>query len=244
MSTPEPGVDQSEDQGKKQLTNYLFTYGRVAGIASALTMSVIFAFGAWYALHEAGVKKPVMTKIPLIRADPGPLKVKPKNPGGLKIPNQDKLVFERITPEKRITREEKLAPEPEEPIATSKIKNGNAGPQISGRLIIPEPKKKWKPKLTSPNGVVINNEKSNFVYKIQLAAFRKKGQAEASWTKLKNIHAEILGKLIPLTVKVDLGKKGVYFRLQAGHFTMLETAQSTCEKLKARGQGCIITRPK
>ena len=34
--------------------------------------------------------------IPLIRAEPGPIKVKPQNPGGLVVPHKDKSVYERF----------------------------------------------------------------------------------------------------------------------------------------------------
>ena len=207
-------------------------------------MSIIFALGALYSLYEANPNKSITTRIPLIKADPGPLKVKPKHPGGLKIPNQDKLVFERITPETRTAGVEKLAPEPEEPIATIEVSTGEKPPQKSKRLIIPKADKKMKPVPTSSIEIPENQENVDPGYKIQLAAFREEEQAKASWMKLKNTHAEILETLIPLTVRVDLGKKGVYFRVQAGYFNELKDARSTCVKLKAKGQGCIIKRPK
>lgn len=34
--------------------------------------------------------------IPTIKAEPGPLKVKPKDPGGLKVPHKDKSIYERL----------------------------------------------------------------------------------------------------------------------------------------------------
>ena len=33
---------------------------------------------------------------PLIKADPGPVKVRPENPGGLRVPDRDKLVYDRM----------------------------------------------------------------------------------------------------------------------------------------------------
>ena len=243
MSTPEPGVNQSEKQDEIRLPLFLVTYGRMTGIAAALALFVIFALGAWYALYEVGVNKPITARIPLIKADPGPLKVKPKHPGGLKIPNQDKLVFERITPEIRTAGVEKLAPEPEEPIATNDVSTGNTPPQDSKRLIIPQSINKLKPLPTSPIKIIANKTNADPAYQIQLAAFRKEDQAKASWVKLKKNHAEILEGLMPITVRVDLGKKGVYFRVQAGYFNDLKAARSTCDKLKEKGQGCIIKRP-
>ena len=34
--------------------------------------------------------------IPLVRADPGPVKVRPESPGGLRVPDRDKLVYDRL----------------------------------------------------------------------------------------------------------------------------------------------------
>lgn len=34
--------------------------------------------------------------IPLIKAEAGPIKIKPKDPGGLKVPHKDKSIYERL----------------------------------------------------------------------------------------------------------------------------------------------------
>src|SRR5688500_5090611 len=39
---------------------------------------------------------PGSADIPLVRAEPGPAKVKPADPGGLKVPHADKTIYERI----------------------------------------------------------------------------------------------------------------------------------------------------
>ena len=61
--------------------------------------------------------------IPLIRAPDGPVKVRPENPGGLQVPNRDKLVYERMQSgasssssdsviERLLPQPEKLLPKP------------------------------------------------------------------------------------------------------------------------------------
>ena len=91
-------------------------WGRLGGIGAALGMSIVFAVAAWYALERSDMQDEAAAEIPLIKADTGEMKEKPKDPGGLKIPNQDKLVFERITPKPVAPAAGKLAPAPEEPI--------------------------------------------------------------------------------------------------------------------------------
>lgn len=55
-------------------------------------------------------------EIPMVRADPGPVKVRPDDPGGMKIPNQDKLVYERLG-EGAAPMVERLMPSAEKPMA-------------------------------------------------------------------------------------------------------------------------------
>ena len=54
--------------------------------------------------------------LPLIEADEGPTKKRPEDPGGLAIPNQDKLVYEALDGEGAEETVERLLPPPEEPL--------------------------------------------------------------------------------------------------------------------------------
>ncbi len=54
--------------------------------------------------------------VPLIQADSRPYKVRPDDPGGLQIPNRDKLVYDRLTGEERPAPVERLLPAPERPL--------------------------------------------------------------------------------------------------------------------------------
>ncbi|PPR11392.1 MAG: hypothetical protein CFH41_00974 [Alphaproteobacteria bacterium MarineAlpha11_Bin1] len=68
---------------------------------------------------------------PVIQAAEGPTKIRPKSPGGMKVPNQDKEVFTRLESEKPSSRVERLLPLPEQPIKapskTSRIRSPAAG---------------------------------------------------------------------------------------------------------------------
>ena len=57
--------------------------------------------------------------VPLVKAAPGPVKVKPENPGGLKVPNRDKLVYGRMNKSTEGSEgrgPESLLPPPEQPL--------------------------------------------------------------------------------------------------------------------------------
>lgn len=75
---------------------------------------------------------------PLIKADPGPVKVRPENPGGLRVPDRDKLVYDRMQGQ-----------------SGGAAETGNAG-KGAERLLppaeqpIPKPQPKQEPKKETP----------------------------------------------------------------------------------------------
>ena len=70
-------------------------------IASLVAVVVIGAFagGIWFAYQQGlrhGGGSTGAADVPLIRADERPTKVKPENPGGMEVPDRDKLIFLQI----------------------------------------------------------------------------------------------------------------------------------------------------
>ncbi len=151
MSVAEPEPNLPEDDGGSGGNSGgggdgsgggLAQWGRLGGIAAASAMAVVFAVAAWYALQRPDLAAPTTVEVPLVKAEPGPVKEKPKDPGGLKIPNQDKLVYERITPKAQAPVKEKLAPAPEEPIVkVAEARNvlPKETPKIAPKPAVPKP---------------------------------------------------------------------------------------------------------
>ena len=73
------------------------------------------AGGGWYFLDEF-LGESVDTSVPLIRADIAPIKVRPESPGGMQVPDQDKLVYDRMQGEGEAPQVEQLLPPPETPL--------------------------------------------------------------------------------------------------------------------------------
>ena len=73
------------------------------------------AGGGWYFL-DGFLGESVDTSVPLIRADIAPIKVRPENPGGMQVPDQDKLVYDRMQGEAEAPQVEQLLPPPETPL--------------------------------------------------------------------------------------------------------------------------------
>lgn len=83
-----------------------------------IALFAVGAFGGivWYA-YTQGVQSGVSTVAPVIKADDGPTKARPEQPGGLQVPHQDKQVFQRLLPEGQAPQTvERLLPPPPEPL--------------------------------------------------------------------------------------------------------------------------------
>ena len=87
---------------------------RLLATALAVLVMVLFGGGLWFAYvhgtRHAGSDAP-SGDVPLIRADERPTKVKPEQPGGMEIPDRDKLIY---NPSRSVT--EHLLPPPEKPM--------------------------------------------------------------------------------------------------------------------------------
>ena len=92
----------------------------------AFMFLVVAAAGAWsyYGDQLIQLWRGGQGGIPLIKTDPGPVKVRPVNPGGLRVPNRDKLVYDRMHGKSAGPGEaggesggaERLLPPPEQPL--------------------------------------------------------------------------------------------------------------------------------
>lgn len=95
--------DYDDDTEDPERVNWV----RIIGSVVAIIIMTGFAGGVWYA-YDQGVKKGVQLAPPIIKADSAPIKVSPKDPGGMAIPHQDKKIFNVLKPEEVEPRVEKL----------------------------------------------------------------------------------------------------------------------------------------
>ena len=100
----------------------LLIVAAVTGVSAA----VIFAY-------KEGLRRGAESVAPVITAGGVPDKVRPDDPGGMQVPNQDKLVYERLSPEAAPpARTERLLPPPEAPMAPpSRPQTAAASPNLS-----------------------------------------------------------------------------------------------------------------
>ena len=115
LSRPSGGVGSSSiayESGRRRS-------GRRRLITLAVVLLVVGAFAGivWNAYNQ-GQQSNGDGVVPLIQADNAPTKVRPDQPGGMDVPNQDKLIYDRLTPgQNPPTPVERLLPPPEAPVA-------------------------------------------------------------------------------------------------------------------------------
>jgi hypothetical protein len=101
-----------------------------AGGAVVIGLIALVAVG-WFGFQQ-GIRSGAEEAAPVVRADPEPFKRKPLDPGGLDVPHQDKLVFNRLAPGQVQEPVERLLPPPEEPAERPEV------PASSAEILQPE----------------------------------------------------------------------------------------------------------
>ena len=89
-------------------------------IALGLAMVVTILLVVWYFFADGRGPTGSSGSVPVIQADTTTIKSKPSDPGGMEVPNQDKLVYERLGGHGNDTQSppgERLLPPPEAPQA-------------------------------------------------------------------------------------------------------------------------------
>jgi len=237
--------------------------------AVALLVMAVAAGGAWAGwrtLHHGAAGG----AIPVIRADAGPLKVPPANPGGMHVPDQNIYVLNGVTPPD--SKVEQLLPPPETPLprpapaapepsaaavplaapapqdaavaapAAAPLQSAAvAAPAVASAAPPPAAPTPAAVPAAAPAPAPIAAPAGGF--RLQLAALRSPDAVMPEWNRLKRVQADLLGALDMRSVRADLGARGVFYRIEAGPIASEEVAARLCTELKARKVGCILVRP-
>lgn len=197
--------------------------------------------------------------IQIISAEEKPVKVKPDSPGGMIIPHTDKEVYELISPQRTNGPEVSIQQAPETPVVEHPFTASNASPmgdtisleELSpgrGQKIFiksdvvnlrveenkteimpkPQPKKKASP-APAPKGIMV-----------QLASLSTEKLAEREWALIKKKHWPVLKNFRSRIIKANLGKKGVFYRVQVGPLKNRTVADDVCRNVKKKGGSCFV----
>jgi hypothetical protein len=182
-------------------------------LAAGLVAATFFWLGRQNALPEGAAPE-------LIKAAPGPYKVRPSNPGGLDVAGESETAY-RTSAGQDTDGQLNLSATPEAPVARPRPEP-KAEPSPAAEEKKPEVKAEAAPAPTGGRGSVI-----------QLGAFANRAQAERAWSALSARFPDVAAMnkmVIPFSGGI---------RLRAGAASS-QAAKEVCQKLKVAGENCFV----
>ena len=80
------------------------------------------------------------------------------------------------------------------------------------------------------NSKLPKNDQRRKIIRVQIAAMSSREMAEDQWKKLLRMNPDLFVNLRNVIQKVDLGKRGIFYRLQIGEFFNQIEAENFCQK--------------
>jgi hypothetical protein len=221
---------------------------RGLAVVLALGVMALSAGGLWVGYRLSAGRQ--AGDVPLIRADADPVKVKPEDPGGMEIPNRDRFVFNP----KGGMPVEQLLPPPEVPLPRPAAV-ANPAPQAVAPVVAPPTAPPIAPAGSAPSPPTISPPSQAAAvasvgsgsdirgYRLQVGAVKTPEIAKREWDRIKRQNGDLVGSLSVAMDRVDLGGRGVFYRIQAGPIADAAQAERVCAQLRQRGVGCILVKP-
>ena len=204
---------EDEDEPRGVSASKMFAALTFVLLAVALVVGAFF----WIGHRESAGNGPPQ----LIKAPPGPYKVKPPNPGGLDISGESETAFETSAGEDKDSHLD-LNKLPETPVAKP-VKAQPAQQPAAAETKTPAPAQP-EAKPAGGSGSVV-----------QLGAFANQAQAERAWTALSARFPSVAA-LNKMVVPFSGG-----IRLRAGAASPAD-AKQVCQTLRAAGENCFVAQ--
>ncbi len=77
-------------------------------------------------------------------------------------------------------------------------------------------------------------------YGVHVASFRDPALVRDAWARITRDYPVLLGGLTPVVAKVDLGERGIFYRLKAGPLDQWGDAATVCQALEANDWHCAV----
>lgn len=106
-------------------------------LVAFLVLVGVLSGGVWILWGKSFMANRDQADVPIIRADVTPIKVRPADPGGMDVPDRDKLVYGAINGEGAGSEVESLLPPPEEPLPLPEQPEIVAAPEPAPEPILP-----------------------------------------------------------------------------------------------------------
>jgi cell division septation protein DedD len=203
---------------------------------------------AWGSMGAGGV--------PVVEADPRPFKVRPDDPGGMRVPNQTEMVLER--PSNRPQPPEagrSTARMPEAPnLDGLRAATTPPPPAIPLRALVPVPAAEAPPApapepvpapmIATPRPAPTPAPAPAPVggrVQVQLGAMSTEEAARGEWVRLQGRVPDLQGRS-PQILRFERPGQPPLFRLRTGGFADQDAARQLCETVRARGGNCMLLR--
>jgi len=255
------GYLKYEEQSK---TSVIVKKALIIGAILLSTLCFVYiTISAYYFVHHEED-----SNIKIIKSPKLPIKIKNDMNGNIVIKDMDKAVYENIVGGKKESLKNQdinIIKSPQSPIPPlDHYSNKTKENVIKHSRIINEPRdleevitydiaanSKNSNQLQSSNIIDITNEDIDLsrangpLNRVQIAAMNSYQSAHNYWLRLKKSHSKLFSNdLKPFIKKVNLGKKGVFYRLQIGNFSNQIEAENFCiefiNKTQKNKADCII----
>lgn len=204
-----------EDGPKGLPARRMFAALLVVLLAAALVSATFFWLGRQNAVQGGGAPE-------LIKAEPGPYKVKPTDPGGLDIAGESETAFQTSAGQDTDAQLD-MSKAPEVAVATPPKAKPEPKPA-------PAPEMKETPKATAEVEAPPAGGKGSV---IQLGAFANRAQAERAWSALSARFPSV-ASMNKMVIPFSGG-----IRLRASAASPAEARQA-CQALKVAGENCFV----
>jgi hypothetical protein len=216
---------------------------RLAIIAGGIGGALVLLIGGW---EVAGHRQ---HGVPVIEADSGPVKVKPDNPGGMKIAGQNDDILSGASDDGKAA----MAPPPEAPDpqalkaaeqkpaprAAAPSVVASAPPATAPAPVALAPAPQTKAAAPRPDAARATPVPAGHGAQVQLAAMASEQLAREEWQRLEHKMPSLFGGRKPEVTRIEHDGK-TFWRLRTGGFASAADATSFCDKLKAKGAGCAV----
>lgn len=243
--------------------------------------------------------------VPLVKADDRPVKVRPENPGGMEVPDQDKEIYDRLgqAERNRAPTGERLLPPPETPLprppvaqapamlgvpAQNQAQTLSAAPprpagapppqapnippapdvtppppsKVTSQATIPPPSAAPAAPLPRPAppapapataarapapapvaAVARPVAATPGSARVAIASVKSEADARREWERQRRLYPGPLASVKADFLPIDLGDRGVFWRIYVGPAEGNAEAHTRCTALKQQQVSCFVARP-
>jgi hypothetical protein len=216
----------------------------MAAIAGGILGLLGIGAAGWWGLQRMGGAGGV----PVIEADPRPFKIRPTDPGGLRVPNQSELILERPAQRSQTPaqagRPAAIAPPAEAPnleglrAAVAPPPAPTPPPAAAPAASAPAP----APPAAAPAAPAGPAAMFGGRATVQLGALPSADAARAEWDRLARRLPELFEGRSPTILRLDRDGAPPMFRLRLTGLADNDAAGRFCEQVRARGGACVPVR--